>query len=282
MAEGERKGRLFIDGFASLISGQSMTSQQNQVYLSVALKFFFVPFIVNASIAHLSQVNYKIVDAFIYYGMDIYERPFFYKDVFDLAFKLIFAVIFTIDVLPFLFGHLIDSDKVDNKIKSVEYTVAGWFFCLICYPPFNTAFGSFLPSVIPETIQPFKELPNLHYVLTGVAAVLLALYASASVSLGFKGSNLTSRGVVSSGLYGVIRHPAYICKNAAWWVFSLSWAYQQHEAHQPYLFNLLCFTVWSWIYYTRAITEERHMSESDPEYQSYCSMVTYRFIPKII
>ena len=49
----------------------------------------------------------------------------------------------------------------------------------------------------------------------------MAIYASASVALNFKASNLTHRGIIATGPYRFIRHPAYICKNMAWWIGSI-------------------------------------------------------------
>ena len=37
----------------------------------------------------------------------------------------------------------------------------------------------------------------------------------------------------------------------------------------------------TWVYYLRAITEERHLGV-DPEYVAYCKQVPYRFIPGVI
>ena len=45
---------------------------------------------------------------------------------------------------------------------------------------------------------------------------------------------------------------------------------------------LVTFSTFAWvyIYYLRAITEERHLIK-DPEYQEYAKKVKHRFIPKI-
>jgi len=110
----------------------------------------------------------------------------------------------------------------------------------------------------------------------------MALYASASVSLGFKASNLTSRGVVRSGMYSVIRHPAYACKNAAWWVWTLGFAYFEYLGGGSYVAPVLGLAGWTFIYYKRAVTEEQHLLRSDPEYAEYMKQVPYRFIPRLI
>lgn len=53
----------------------------------------------------------------------------------------------------------------------------------------------------------------------------MAIYAWASWALGLKASNLTNRGIVTTGPYKYIRHPAYICKNTAWLIGGIPMVY---------------------------------------------------------
>jgi len=99
--------------------------------------------------------------------------------------------------------------------------------------------------------------------------LLLLVYLWATLSLGTRCSNLTNRGIVKGGAYRFIRHPAYIAKNTAWWLTILP------VMSIPAFLSML---TWSFIYYLRAITEERHLIK-DPDYQKYCRKVKYRFIP---
>lgn len=269
--------------------GKAMRPDEKQAALVILLKFVFVPFIVNAGIGHLCQVNYKIVDAFKYYDLDPMQRPYFIADLSVLWLQIATAIVYSIDVVPFVVGYLTESRLQDNKIKSVDITASGWFFCLMCYPPFNGAAGSFIPTNVPDHVASFENMIDapligayLHIVLNVIALLLLLAYASCSVSLGWKCSNLTSRGVVRSGLYGIVRHPAYVCKNAAWWIFAGSVAVHEAAAGRPYVFNLVCLAVFTGVYAMRAITEERHMRYSDDEYFDYCRQVPYRFIPNFI
>ncbi|MFZ6648905.1 methyltransferase family protein [Undibacterium sp. TJN25] len=257
--------------------------------MTILLKFVFVPFIINAAIGHLGQVNYRIVDVFKYYALEAVQRPYFIADMSVLWLQIATAIIYCIDVVPFVVGYLTESYLQDNKIKSVDITASGWFFCLMCYPPFNGAAGSFIPTNVPDHVASFAKMIDapligvyLHIVLNVIALLFLLAYASCSVSLGWKCSNLTSRGVVRSGLYGIVRHPAYVCKNAAWWIFAGSVAVHEAAAGRPWVFNLVCLAVFTCVYAMRAITEERHMRYTDDDYAVYCSKVPYRFIPNII
>ena len=113
--------------------------------------------------------------------------------------------------------------------------------------------------------------------------LLMTIYASASVALNFKASNLTHRGIVGWGPYRVIRHPAYVCKNLAWWLaviptVSAAWS----ESVISALLVIGASTAWTALYVIRALTEEDHLRRVDDEYDAYCRKVPYRFIPGAI
>ena len=94
------------------------------------------------------------------------------------------------------------------------------------------------------------------------------------ITLGWKCSNLTNRGIVSLGPYKWIRHPHYTVKLLIWWITFL-----------PILINdpiyIIGMLFWTLIYYLRAITEEYHLM-NDQEYVNYKNQVKYRFIPTLI
>ena len=108
------------------------------------------------------------------------------------------------------------------------------------------------------------------------------MYVSASVSLFTKASNLTNRGIVSRFPYNIVRHPAYISKISLWWLASFC-VIKNFLISQMYLKTFLYIIVallWTFIYFLRAITEERHLLQ-DPEYRDYTKIVKYRFIPYV-
>ena len=111
----------------------------------------------------------------------------------------------------------------------------------------------------------------------------MGVYTWASVSLNFKASNLTHRGIVARGPYGFVRHPAYVCKNLAWWIGlqpALWGAVHASPMNAVLVAGSMCG--WSWIYALRALTEERHLRSVDGEYDRYCQRVRYRFIPGVL
>lgn len=100
---------------------------------------------------------------------------------------------------------------------------------------------------------------------------LFAIYASATVAFGFKFSNLTNRGIVTRGPYRFVRHPAYLCKCAAWWL-----------EHIPTLtiMKALFLSMLCGVYALRAWTEERHLSK-DPDYVAYKKKVPWVLLPGV-
>jgi protein-S-isoprenylcysteine O-methyltransferase Ste14 len=71
----------------------------------------------------------------------------------------------------------------------------------------------------------------------------------------------------------VVRHPAYVAKNVFWWLSLLPIVMDKPMA-------IVYMTGWSFLYFLRAVTEERHL-RLDPDYVAYCEKVKYRFIPKL-
>lgn len=199
-------------------------------------------------------------------------------------------ILYTIDVSIFTFGYFTELSIFKNKIRTVETTPAGLFFCLACYAPFFNATNSFLGWKHNDHALAFAD-PNspVTWIFRICALFFLVIYVSASAALGTKGSNLTNRGTVSRFPYSVVRHPAYITKVMFWFLttvplfivhFSVEWF-----SWKQYLSNLilttLAFICLASIYYFRALTEERHLIK-DPDYQDYVKKVKYRFIPFVI
>jgi len=192
---------------------------------------------------------------------------------------MIQAMLF-VDVLVFTVGYLVESPTVRNEIRSVDPTWLGWTAALLCYPPFNT----FTSWILGQPVSDFPRFddPTAHLTLNILLLALMAVYTSASVALGFKASNLTHRGIISRGPYAVIRHPAYVCKNMAWWIASIPLV-SASFGQSPLLGIQVLASVagWTMLYALRALTEEDHLRRVDGEYAAYAAQVRYRFIPGV-
>ena len=80
----------------------------------------------------------------------------------------------------------------------------------------------------------------------------------------------------------MVRHPAYVCKNAAWWIGSypaLALAFSQSLFQGVQV--LATVMAWTALYVLRAVTEEDHLKRVDGDYAAYAARVRYRFIPGV-
>lgn len=197
------------------------------------------------------------------------------------GFWLLLQIILFVDVAIFTVGYLIESRRLGNEIRSVDPTWLGWLAALLCYPPFNAYTAMILGSQHSDFPQ-FSD-PTWHLVLNGLLLALMAGYASASLALGFKGSNLTHRGIVARGPYALIRHPAYACKNAAWWIGAAPLVMVAFERSAvDGLMAVATVVGWTALYVLRALTEEDHLRRVDGEYAAYAARVKYRFVPGVV
>ena len=245
--------------------------------LSVLLKGFFAPLMV-VSLYDFTALTLAHGSALLAGWGDVPWLALFNAHGFWFLFKLILIL----DVFFFTLGYLIELPALKNEIRSVDPTLLGWAVALACYPPFNGMTAMIFGG------RYFDEFPQfdhaaIHLAANALLLGLMAIYAWAAVALNFKASNLTHRGVIAHGPYRYIRHPAYVCKNLAWWIGLIP---ALIVAGQTSLWAALTIMGsmfgWSVIYYMRALTEEDHLRSVDGEYDAYCQKVKYRFIPGVI
>lgn len=235
--------------------------------LSILVKFFFLPLMISFFIGQFSTVANLFTN--------IPHANFFSLNTFNSwTYYVIYNSIFVVDTATFTIGYAFEAKWLDNQIKSVDPHLSGWLVALICYPPFNTAIGTFYQTSFPHPIL-FPILQNFWIALCMKIATLLLylIYVWGSVALFTKASNLTNRGIISRGPYKYIRHPAYATKNIAWWLEQLPY----YNSWIP----MAALFLWNIVYILRALTEERHLLQ-DPDYKAYAQKVRYRFIPFVI
>jgi protein-S-isoprenylcysteine O-methyltransferase Ste14 len=257
-----------------VVLAQGWVPGERLAVLSTLLKSFFGPLMVMSllgfsagawkGLEHLGSTGLASAD-----GLTWFDR---------YGFWLALQSILFVDVCLFTIGYLIEADRLGNRIRSVDPTVLGWAAALLCYPPFNAVTGAVLGS----QHEDFPQFANatVHVLANGTIIVLMAVYAAASVALGLKASNLTHRGIVSSGPYALVRHPAYTCKNIAWWIGSVplvSLAFDRGVVEG--LMALASVVGWTLLYVLRALTEEDHLRRVDGDYAAYAARVRHRFIP---
>lgn len=179
------------------------------------------------------------------------------------------ALMFVVDVGLASVGYLMTLRPLDSHIRSANPFAAAWMAALVCYPPF----------ILMETGGPLDYHPGTadwtwwlagHPLLLGAwgaaLVVLTAVYAAATAAFGLRFSNLTNRGTLTHGVYRWSRHPAYLSKNAFWWLSTLP-VLTVGSVADGCRATLLLGAV-SGVYWWRARTEERHLL-LDPDYRTY-------------
>jgi isoprenylcysteine carboxyl methyltransferase (ICMT) family protein YpbQ len=203
-------------------------------------------------------------------NLDWLARPGLFAGVHDFlaAADVAKTAIFTLDLGFATVGYVLTLRIIDGQIRSPEPTMLGWSVALICYPPINDlVFKDYLTWSNDYQWQTWLSAQPTLLVIWGSIIVLIELlFALATVSFGYRFSNLTHRGIVTHGLYRLTKHPAYITKCLSFWMIAIPFIPAQgwdEAARQS-----LALTGISLIYWLRARTEERHLSR-DPVYVEY-------------
>ena len=248
---------------------------------SLIVKLFFAPLM---TVFFIDQFPHLVANIhYVFHGLPgeisngRYSHFRFNQDFFNVS----VAFIFSIDVALAWCGYVTSSRWVDNQTLSVEPTMLGWVVCLICYPPFQMFLGLYYGA--PNERDIFNiQIPWLVTIFSTMMLLSYFIYMWTTLTFGVRFSNLTHRGIIRSGPFKYIRHPAYASKNFAWWCIMFpSIIYNMtHNGFAIAITQTLGLVLMTWVYYWRAITEEKHLL-ADRQYREYCDHVKYRFIPKV-
>lgn len=231
------------------------------------LKFIFLPVMLEYLLQNTEWLVHNLHNLFFsgYSFANIYWLPL---NLMTLA-----------DVGLYTAGYALEHPRLKNEIRSVDATFLGWAVCLACYPPFNYLTSGAMGWSF--TNYPAFHHPWVQALAGSLMIMLMTVYVLSALALNLKASNLTHRGIVVTGPFRWVRHPAYAAKLLTWYIGSvpvllLRW----NTGAAPFMATIGSMAGWSVLYYLRAVTEERHLS-ADPVYQEYRRKVTTRFIPGV-
>lgn len=190
-------------------------------------------------------------------------------------YQLLYHLSYAIDLLFCVVGYSAALRLFDSQIRSVQPTVAGWVIALMCYQPFYSVIGSAYLKYDDEIFWDnwLAGYPTVRAVWAAAIIALLFIYALSTVSFGLRFSNLTDRGIITSGPYRFSKHPAYVSKNLSWWLISIPFV--SNNGWMEAVRNCGILLLLNSIYYTRARTEERHLN-ADPRYVAYALWMNER------
>jgi protein-S-isoprenylcysteine O-methyltransferase Ste14 len=249
---------------ASLRASPCVTNDERISFLFLLLKFFYLPMMLEFLLANWDMLSGRW---WSYSGVLSMPRLKLFN---EFIFPCLIDVFFISECALYAFGYAFESPRLKNVIKSIEPTMLGWLVALACYPPFNGFVNNYVAWYTSD--DPVFVNPTITALAKTAVLLCFAIYVWGAISLGTRCSNLTNRGIVATGAFRFIRHPAYAAKNLAWWICLLP------NLSVP---AVLSMTFWTFLYFLRAVTEERHLS-TDPAYRAYCQKVRWRFIPGVL
>lgn len=175
---------------------------------------------------------------------------------------------FLVDVTFTTLGYLLTVRALDTHVRSAQPTMTGWVAALVCYQPFwsliNGQYLFFEGGY--HWGEWLADLPAVKAAWGAVLVALLAVFSLSTVAFGCRFSNLTHRGIVTSGPYRFTKHPAYLSKIASFWMIYVPFLYRG-SAYEV-VRDCLWLSALSGVYWLRARTEEQHLS-TDPDYVRY-------------
>jgi protein-S-isoprenylcysteine O-methyltransferase Ste14 len=185
-----------------------------------------------------------------------------------------FFTLYFIDVALVSMTYLMSLKLTDTHIRSTEPTALGWLVALICYEPFWSVIGA--QYIAYDSGHDWgawlADTPWLYALWGSLILLLIVIYVWSTIAFGGRFSNLTHRGIITSGPYRFSKHPAYLAKNLSWWLISMPFMVSVSLAQSLRCCLLLCML--NGIYYLRAKTEERHLS-LDPVYRQYALFIEH-------
>ena len=187
--------------------------------------------------------------------------------------QFLITSMFLIDVQLATVGYLLTMKPLDAHIRTANPYLSGWVAALACYPPFILVNNGQLIDYTVGTSGDnswhywLAEYDALLYGWGTILVVLTAIYAWATMAFGLRFSNLTHRGILTHGPYAFTKHPAYLSKNAFWWLAVLPFLVTTGSIADA-VRNTVMLCLVSAIYYWRARTEEKHLM-ADPDYVEY-------------
>ncbi len=190
------------------------------------------------------------------------------REAFLYAFEVLWHLGFLVDVTFTTMGYLATFRLFDTQVRSAEPTMTGWVAAMVCYQPFWSIIGTQYLAYEGgyrwgEWLAPWPML----IIPWGIAIILCnAVFSGSTVAFGCRFSNLTHRGVVTSGPYSWTRHPAYVAKLASYWLINIPFVF--HGSWYEVIRDCTWLSALGGVYWLRARTEERHLSV-DPDYVRY-------------
>lgn len=221
-----------------------------------AIKAFFLPMMVTAAYVWVVRTDHTTAQG---------GAPWW--------FGLWFAVLYLIDTMFATIGYMTTSKVVDANVRSSDSTWLGWISALSCYAPFSKYIAVLGLTKYSSDYNWFNWLSGSgvwFYVWAILILFFSTVYVWATIVFGLRFSNLTNRGVITTGPFRYSKHPAYISKNISWWMISIPFI--PVLGAKTAILSCMSLLFVNFLYFVRAKTEERHLSQ-DEAYRVYAAWI---------
>lgn len=242
-----------ISAILFFCKNRKLQKWHRQTILGWCVKAYFLPLMLGGCYFFVAETKSQLKYSSINFGV---------------LFTSIFYLLYAIDTAFATIGYCSTSRRINAHIRSTDATFQGWIVTLVCYAPLNL--------IVLNQWLSYRDdydwrawLIGSPLLLTAWGALILLLtagYVWSTVSFGLRFSNLSYRGLISTGPYRYFKHPSYFFKNISWWLISIPFVSQQGGVVA--IENCLGLLGINCIYVLRAWTEERHLA-SDPDYRTY-------------
>ncbi|WP_170396574.1 methyltransferase family protein [Ruegeria arenilitoris] len=196
----------------------------------------------------------------------------FFADPVSLILLLI-QVSFLVDVCIGSIGYVCTFRVLDSHIRTANPYLSAWVAALVCYPPFalmTTGGPLDYRAGTQSWTDWLSDQPVLLIVWGGVILFLAIIYAWATAAFGLRFSNLTHRGIITTGPFRYSKHPAYLSKNIMWWMLYMP--FLSAVGPEAALQSCILLLGVNALYYARAKTEEKHLM-TDEDYHAYADWI---------
>lgn len=222
--------------------------------LGWSIKAFYLPIMVSGYFYTCNYLSTSLEKVNSLYFLDILP--------------LLFTIILFIDLQVAVLGYVCTFRILDAHIRSCNPIFFGWIVTLICYYPF---WGLIYPNLVSYNNGEnwnfwFAQNPFLLNLWGLMLLGAKCTWLWANMTFGLRFSNLTHRGILTTGPFRYTKHPSYLSKNIFYWLSSLP--FLSSKSLDEAIINSLALLSINFIYYCRAKAEERHLME-DPQYVCY-------------
>lgn len=169
-------------------------------------------------------------------------------------------------------GYLSTLKLLGSNVRSANPFLAGWLVTLACYAPFNEIMSGKILNGNDKVgwMEWFGPYPLIAWPWAALIVASFAVWLWATASFGLRWSNLTHRGIITSGPYRYTKHPDYIAKSCFFWLVQVP--FLSHAGVAAAIKSCMLLALLNLIYYLRAKYEEKHLM-ADPIYAEYARWI---------